>query len=70
MSVAELKQAVEVLSVEERLELADYLRSLSKQDDPAWPVEVGRRLDRCLAGQGHSREELREAHEHLSAEGR
>jgi len=65
-----LKQAVEVLSVEERLELADYLRSLSKQDDPAWQVEVGRRLDRCLTGQGHSREELREVHERLSAEGR
>ncbi len=70
MSLAELKQAVEVLSVEERLELADYLRSLSKQDDPVWQVEVGRRLDRCLGGQGHSREELHEAHERLSAEGR
>lgn len=70
MSVAELKQAVEALSTEERLELAEYLHALAKQEDPSWRAEVGRRLDRCLSGQGHSRDELLQAHDRLSAEGR
>ncbi len=36
MSVAELKRAVDILSVEDRLELADYLRRTSKENDPQW----------------------------------
>lgn len=70
MSVAELKRAVAVLSLEERLELAGYLRSLSREGDPVWRAEIGRRLDRCRRGQGHSAEELRQAHTRLLAEGR
>lgn len=70
MSMAELKQAVHDLTADERLELASYLRQLSKQDDPAWRAEVGRRIERCRGGGGHSSEELREIHERQSAEGR
>ena len=69
MSVTELKQHVEKLSSEERLELAEYLRWRSRQDDPDWPAEIGRRLNRCLAGQGHSAEELLGLHDKLSADG-
>ena len=70
MSVAELKQAVEALSADERLELAEYLRWRSRKDDPEWQAEIGRRLDRCLSGQGHTAEELQVLHDKLSAEGR
>ncbi len=70
MSVAELKRAVDTLSLDERLDLADYLRSRSKQDDPQWEAELTRRLDRCLEGKGHTADELMALHERLSAEGR
>jgi hypothetical protein len=70
MSVAELKRAVDGLSPDERLELADYLRRRAKQDDPQWEAELGKRLDRCLEGKGHSAEELFALHERLSSENR
>jgi hypothetical protein len=70
MSVAELKRAVDGLSLDERLELADYLRRRSKQDDPQWEAELGKRLDRCLQGKGHRAEELLSLHDRLSSEGR
>ena len=70
MSVAELKRVVDSLSPDERLELAEYLRHRSKQDDPQWEAELGKRLDRCLAGKGHPAEELLALHERLSSEGR
>jgi hypothetical protein len=70
MSVAKLKRAVDGLSPDERLELADYLRHRAKQDDPQWEAELGKRLDRCLEGKGHSGEELLALHERLSSENR
>ena len=70
MSVAELKRAVDTLSADERLELAAYLRHSAKEDDPQWQDEIGRRLDRCLEGKGHTPEEMLALHDRLSAEGR
>jgi hypothetical protein len=70
MSVAELKQVVETLTPEGRLELSEYLRWRSKRDDPEWQAEIGRRLDRSLAGQGHSSEAVLQLHDRLSTEGR
>ena len=70
MSVVELKRAVEVLTDDERLELASHLRALARRHDPTWQAELGRRLGRCLSGQGHSSEELHQAHDPLSADGR
>ncbi len=70
MSVAELKRAVDVLSVEDRLELAAYLRRTSKQNDPQWQAEIGRRLDASLQGKGHKAEELLALHDQLPSEGR
>ncbi len=68
MSVAEIKAAVDHLSADERLELADYLRRRAKQEDPSWPAELGRRLNRSLKGEGHSAEELQQLHDRLSPE--
>ena len=70
MSVAELKQAVDGLTPDERLELAEYLRWQTRKDDPQWQAELGRRLDRNLAGHGHPAEELQQLHDRLSSEGR
>jgi len=70
MSVAELKRAVDALSLEERLDLADYMSWRSKQDDPQWEAELARRLDRCLEGKGHTADELMALHKRLSADGR
>ncbi len=70
VSVAELKQAVDSLSLEEQMRLADYLRRRSKQDGSQWEAELARRLDRCLEGKGHTAYEVMVLHERLSAEGR
>jgi len=70
MSVAELKQAVDVLTNDERLELAEYLRWRSRKDDPQWQEEIGNRLNRCLADQGTSGAQLQALHDRLSSEGR
>ena len=70
MSVAELKLAVDELTTDQRLELAEYLRWRSRKDDPEWQAELGRRRDRSLAGYGHSPAELQQLHDKLSAEGR
>ena len=70
MSVAELKQAVEDLTPDERLELAEYLRWRSRRDDPEWQAEIGKRLDRSLSRQSHSSEELIALHDRLSSEGK
>ena len=70
MSVAELKQAVDGLTPDERLDLAEYLRWRTRKDDTQWQAELGRRLDKSLSGQGHPAEELQQLHDRLSSEGR
>jgi hypothetical protein len=65
MSVAELKRAVDALSLEEQLELAEHLRRRSKEDDSQWETELARRLDRCLEGKGHTVQELLALHGRL-----
>jgi hypothetical protein len=70
VSFTELKQVVDGLPVEERLELAQYLRQTSRQDDPFWQAEIERRLNACLQGKGHSADELRALDERLRGEQR
>jgi len=70
MSLSELKRTVDALTIEDRLELAEYLRRTSKHDDPQWQAEIGRRLDACLQGKGHRAQELFTLHHRLAAEGR
>jgi hypothetical protein len=70
MSMTELKRAVDGLTVDERLELADYIRQSSRVDDSSWQAEIGRRLDSCLSGKGHSKDELQILHDRLVAQGK
>jgi hypothetical protein len=53
MSLVELKQAVEELSADERLELAAYLRWRSQKDDPEWHVICHRRPAGVKSGLGY-----------------
>jgi len=69
MSVGQLKREVDGLSLEDRLELAEYLRTLAKQDDPHWQEAIARRLDACLAGKGHEKEALIALHDKLASTG-
>ena len=66
----EIKRAVDGLTVDERLELAEYIRQSSRIDDPSWQAEIGGRLDFCLAGKGHSKDELQILHNRLVAQGK
>lgn len=70
MSFAEIKRAVDELSIAERLELAAHLHRTARQDDPQWQAEIGSRLDACLQGKGHKASELLALHDRLSGEGR
>lgn len=70
MSVAELKHAVDEMTADQRLDLAEYLRWRSRKDDPEWQAELGSRLDRSLAGHAHTETELQQLHDKLSSEGR
>ncbi len=70
MGLADLKRAVDTLTIDDRLELAEYLRRTSKHDDPQWQAEIGFRLDACLQGKGHQAQELLALHDRLAAEGR
>lgn len=70
MSVSELKHALDKLSTDDRLAIAEHLRRRSSENDAAWEAELGRRLDRCLAGGGHGADELLALHDRLSSEGR
>ena len=70
MSVADLKRAVDGLSADECMELAEYLRDRAKRADAAWEAELAKRLDQCLSGKGHSADELLALHDRLSSERR
>jgi hypothetical protein len=70
MSLAELKQAVDDLSPDERQELAAHIWWCERRSDPAWCNEMGQRLDLLTAGQGHTQTDLEQIQARLKAEGR
>ena len=70
MSVAEIKHAVDEMTAEQRLDLSEYLRWQSRKDDPEWQAELGGRLNRSLAGHGHTATDVRQLHDRLTTEGR
>lgn len=71
MSLAELKQAVETLSAEERDELSAHLWLCARRADPTWREEITRRLDQAQAAPtGSSKPVLERIHQRLKGEGR
>ena len=70
MSLAEIKHAVDELQPDERLELAEYVRWRTTQDDPEWQAEIRRRRERLSQSGGHTRDDLLRLHDKLSSEGK
>jgi hypothetical protein len=67
MSVAELKRAVDGLTRDQRLELADYLRHCSKQEDPQWEAELANVWTGVWRAEATRRKKLLSLHERLSS---
>ena len=70
MSTAELKEAVDKLSAEERAWLTRYLATLNRINDPAFVAKVTRRNAEMTAGHVVTRDELFDRDAKLRAEGR
>jgi hypothetical protein len=70
MSTAELKEAVDKLSPEERAWLTRYLATLNRINEPAFVAEVTRRHHELAAGQAVTRDELLARDARLQADGR
>ena len=61
MSLSELKQEAQNLTMSERMELRSYLRLLDLKDDPARQRQLFTALDRAKAGQTIADDDLRRA---------
>ena len=70
MSLAEIKDQIVMMSVEERLEVAALISHLNQVDDPAYQAELARRLDSMADGHKTSLEDLQRLHDKLTASGR
>jgi hypothetical protein len=70
MSTAELQEAVDKLSPEERTWLTRYLATLNRIHDPAFVTEVTRRNAEMAAGHVVARDEMFDRDAKLRAEGR
>ena len=69
MSLAEIKQEIDSLSLTDRTELLHYLRSKWQRDDPEWRAELDRRFEEVKSGIYVTKEELEERHARRVAEG-
>ena len=70
MSLAEIKNSVSSLSLEERLDLAAWIAHVNHADDPAYLAELEARMTAMNAGKKARPEDFRRIHEELSARGR
>jgi hypothetical protein len=70
MSLAEIKDSVGALSVEERLELAAWIAHLNHANDPVYLAKLERRLSAMDGGRKFTSADLERVHAELSAKGR
>jgi hypothetical protein len=70
MSFAEVKQSIEEMSVEERLEVAALITQLNRVDDPEYRAELDRRMSAMDKGRKYSEPALQRLHEELVKKGR
>jgi hypothetical protein len=70
MSFAEVKQSIQEMSVEERLEVVALITQLNRADDPEYQAELDRRMSAMDNGRKHSEASLRQLHEELVKQGR
>jgi|WetSurMetagenome_2_1015567.scaffolds.fasta_scaffold1209354_2 hypothetical protein len=69
MSLAEIKDCIEALSVENRLELAAWIAFLNRAADPAYSAEIEARMSRMDAGHKATPADLARIHAELNAKG-
>jgi hypothetical protein len=69
MSLAEIKDQIAGMSVEDRLEVAALISHLNQADDPGYQAELDRRLDAMAAGHKTGLADLHRLHEKLTASG-
>ncbi len=70
VSIAELKNRIAELTVEERLELAALITHLTRKDDPAYQAELARRMAEKDAGKKFDQADLKRLHTDLNSKGR
>ena len=69
MSMAEVKESIAGMTVEERLELAGLIAHLNRADDPEYQSELDRRMSAMDTGRKNSADSLKRRHDDLSANG-
>ena len=70
MSFTEIKDSVEALSIEERLELAAWIAHLNHAKDPVYLAELEARMSAMDSGKKFTSADLERVHAELSAKGR
>jgi hypothetical protein len=70
MSLAEIKDCIEALSVEDRLEIAAWIAYLNRATDPSYQAELDVRMSRMDAGQKFTQADLARIHAELNAKGK
>ena len=70
MSLAEIKDSVSSLSLEERLDLAAWIAHLNHADNPAYLAELEARMKAMDAGKKATAADFERIHADLSAKGR
>ena len=68
--MAELKETIGKMSVEERLEIAALIAHLNRADDPEHQAEMDRRMAAMDAGRKASAQTLESLHQDLLKQGR
>jgi hypothetical protein len=69
MSLAEIKDQIAGMSVEDRLEVAALISHLNQVDDADYQAELDHRLDAMDHGNKTGLAELEQVHEKLTARG-
>jgi hypothetical protein len=70
MSLAEVKESVAGMSVDERLEVAALIAHLNRVEDPQYQAELDRRLAAMASGRKKTQADLERCHQELSSQGR
>ena len=66
MSLAEIKETIAEMSVDERLEVAALIAHLNRAEDPEYQSELDRRMSSMDAGRKNTAESLEKHHRNLS----
>ena len=69
MSLAEIKETIAEMSVEERLEVAALIAHLNRAEDPEYQAELDQRMSAMDTGRKNSAETLEKRHQDLLDQG-